>query len=159
MVRAEVERLETTVVEPIRGLKFKAHVNVVVLDEQSFKDRIGAEVDKSKTEIEAQGTTAKALGLVPPDTDYFAEYRKIFTDYVVGLYLPDSKELLVKGSEITDHERVTLAHLVERARQLRAIRLAARGRLLENPLAPLPLQRVALQRGVLVCGRNAGVAD
>jgi hypothetical protein len=105
----EVARLAEFVAQA-RGLDFKQPVKATVLDEQSFKDRIGADIDKRRDEIQAEGNYLKTLGLIPPDTDYFSEYRTIYVDNVVGEYVPTTKELLVKGTDLDYHVRTVLVH-------------------------------------------------
>ena len=108
-VNDEVQKLELFV-QQTRGLEYQQPVNVTVLDEQSFKDRLGAIVDAQQDQLEAQGNGLKTLGLIPPDADYFQQYRTTFTENVDGLYDVKKKELLVKGNEINDHVRSVLVH-------------------------------------------------
>jgi hypothetical protein len=85
-------------------------VKVTVLDEQSFKDRIGSDIDKQKDALQAEGNYLKTLGIIPADTDYFSEYRTLFVDNTIGEYSVQTKELLVKGTVVNDHVRTVLVH-------------------------------------------------
>jgi hypothetical protein len=108
-INDEVNKLEQFVAQT-RGLTFKQPVKATVLDEQSFKDRIGSDIDKQKNAIQAEGTYLKTLGIIPADTDYFSEYRTLYVDNVIGEYSVQTKELLVKGTEVNDHVRTVLVH-------------------------------------------------
>ena len=57
------------------------------------------------------------------------------------------------------HERVARAQLLEYRRQLRPLGQRARGLIREDPLDPRRLQRVVLQRRILLEGRDPRVAE
>lgn len=116
-VRAEVDNI-ARFVEQERGLTFDQAPHVEVYDEQSFKDRIAADVERDRALYEQQGNLLKALGLIPADVDYIATMKKLLSERVAGFYDPRSKELVVRGgSDIGPTERVTIAHELTHALQ------------------------------------------
>ena len=116
-VRADVDMIADFVARA-RGLAFKAPPVVEVLDEESFKNRIAADLDKQREAIEAQGAAQKALGLIPQDLDYFETLKKLRTDRVAGFYDVKTKELVVRGGgNIGPEQRVTIAHELTHALQ------------------------------------------
>ncbi|MBI2704666.1 MAG: hypothetical protein HYX32_05165 [Actinobacteria bacterium] len=109
-VRAEVDTI-STFVEQARGLTFKSAPCVQILDEQSFVDRINADIEKDRAAYEQEGNQLKAFGLIPPDLDYVATLKKLRSDSVSGWYDPRAKVLVVRsGGDIGAAQRVTLAH-------------------------------------------------
>lgn len=116
-IRADVDNI-SKFVEQARGLTYKEQPHVEVFDEQSFKDRIAADIEKDRPAYEQEGNLLKALGLIPADLDYIATLKKLKSEEVVGFYDPRSKELVVRGgTEIGPRERVTMAHELTHALQ------------------------------------------
>ena len=97
-------------VERERGLKFKHPVDVNLAGEGDFQNRLLADFGKQRAAIVEGQQVLTALGLVPPGFDVVNEERSLLSVGVVGFYDPESKELVVRGTEITPFVREVLAH-------------------------------------------------
>jgi len=108
-ISAEVEKL-SKYVEQERGLRFKKSVDVEVLSSTEFKRRLTTLLDAEVSAIEAQGRLYRALGLAPPDFDPVAAKEALLGAGVMGFYLPDTGELVVRGQQITPFWRRIVVH-------------------------------------------------
>jgi hypothetical protein len=97
-------------VERTRGHRFRTAPVVEPVAEDEFEARLselqGEEVDALRDE----GVTDVALGLVEPGTDLGDIARQAGASSVLGFYLPDTGELLVKGDEVTPLVATIIAH-------------------------------------------------
>ena len=101
------------VTERIRGLKFLTPPKVILLDQESFTERMSSGSDEEFFEdIDAEEAMYKLLGLIKLD----ASLRQIYTGTsgsgVRGFYDSEEKELVVpiRGTGIGIDERLTLVH-------------------------------------------------
>ncbi len=101
------------VTERIRGLKFLTPPKVILLDQESFTERMSGGSDEEFFEdIEAEEAMYKLLGLIEPD----ASLRQIYTGRsgsgVRGFYDSAEEEVVVpiRGTGIGIDERLTLVH-------------------------------------------------
>ena len=109
-------------VEKERGLRFETPVKPVLLDDEVFRQRMVAAVegdgDGPKTPVEqAEEDEArlaeralKALGLLRPDADILDDAAEFYGSAVLGVYDPESGELLVRGSQLSAGSKATLVH-------------------------------------------------
>ena len=106
---AEVDEI-VDFVEEARGLKFKTPPVVTFEDDTTFEAKLLKDFDEEIPDIEKQGVALRALGLVPADTDLVATTKSMLGAGVVGFYDPESKELYVRGSELTPYVKTVVAH-------------------------------------------------
>jgi hypothetical protein len=97
-------------VEKQRGLSFKTPVKVELADDTTFEDRLLKDFEKGRDQLVREGDVFKALGLVDSGTDVVAAFRKLLVAGVIGFYDVETKELLVRGYQITPFVRQTMAH-------------------------------------------------
>ena len=97
-------------VERERGLEFKQPVDVSLAGEGEFQSRLLEEFDEMEASLVEGQQVLSALGLVPSDFDLVEEERTLLSIGVLGFYDPESKELVVKGTDTTPFVRQVLAH-------------------------------------------------
>lgn len=97
-------------VEELRGHPFRRPVRVDRLDDLAFEARMDSSVAAEADRIQAASDRLRALGLLPPGTDLVAVERATTREGVLGVYDPETGELLVRGQELTPFTRVTIAH-------------------------------------------------
>jgi hypothetical protein len=94
-----------------RGLQFKRPVPVTQLEGQAFKDRLLADSEKSRHDIELSQRALRALDLLEPGVDLYATLQRFFGDAVVGFYDAEKGDLVVRGTgSFTPYARAVLAH-------------------------------------------------
>lgn len=100
-----------------RGLDYSAPVQVTLLDDAAFQDRIAADVRSSASDYQKEGKVLAALGLVPAGTD-LAQLEETFVRAgVLGYYDPRSKQLVVRGGQLTVSVRHVVVHELTHALQ------------------------------------------
>jgi hypothetical protein len=97
-------------VEDVRGLTFEQPVDVELLGEGDFQDRLLADFDEDADELRKDEVLLKGLGLVPPDVDLVDAMRSLLGAGVVGFYDPETAALVVRGTALTPYVRTTIAH-------------------------------------------------
>jgi hypothetical protein len=98
-------------VEDRRGLEFLTPVTVELLDDAGFEARLLEDRDaEDDADLALAGRQLQALGLVPPGTDLVAAIDQLLGAGVLGFYDPETKELVVRGGELTPYTRQTVAH-------------------------------------------------
>ncbi|MFN8038392.1 MAG: hypothetical protein U0Q07_04185 [Acidimicrobiales bacterium] len=97
-------------VEEVRGHPFRQPVRVERLDDGAFETRMEADVAAEAGRFTADAARLRALGLLLPGIDYGAIVRATTREGVLGVYDPESGELLVRGQQLTPFTRVTIAH-------------------------------------------------
>jgi hypothetical protein len=97
-------------VERERGLKFKQRVKPVLAGEGEFQRLLLKDFDQSRPSLVETQEVLTAIGLLDPGTDVVEAERTLLDVGVVGFYDPESKELVVRGSEVTPYVREVLAH-------------------------------------------------
>lgn len=93
-----------------QGLAFLEPVDVELLGEGDFQDRLLADFDEDLDDLRREEHLFKALGLVPPDVDLVEAMRSLLGAGVVGFYDPETGELVVRGASVTPYVRTTIAH-------------------------------------------------
>ncbi len=97
-------------VENARGLTFDRPVDVQLLGEGDFQDRLFADFDQDADEMRKDEVLLKGLGLVPPNVDLVEAMRSLLGAGVVGFYDPETAALVVRGTALTPYVRTTIAH-------------------------------------------------
>lgn len=97
-------------VEQSRGLTFKTPPVVTFEDDEQFEAKLLKDFDEQVPDIEEQAVSLHALGLVPADVDLVEVTKSMLGAGVVGFYDPESKELYVRGSELTPYVKTVVAH-------------------------------------------------
>lgn len=99
-------------VEGERGHPFLEPVTVQFLDDAAFEDVVlsGLQDDGAVRALEAQQQLLVALELLPAGVDFVQLVRISQREGVVGLYVPSTKELYVRGTNITPLVRTTVVH-------------------------------------------------
>lgn len=104
-------------VEAHRGLKFKAPVTVTLLEDNAFTARLLSKNKSDKGELEKETKVLRALGLIQGALDLGKAEDALLGGSVVGYYDPKTKELVVRGAEVTPAVRLTLVHELTHALQ------------------------------------------
>ncbi|MEE8331231.1 MAG: hypothetical protein V3R84_05620 [Acidimicrobiia bacterium] len=113
-LRAEVDAL-SRIAEEIRGLAFIEEPTVVFLTETELAARIVADFEAELEPGELEWTEAwfDLLGLLDPDMQPLAEvYADLLSEQVVGVYEPETKELLVRAdtANLSVFSKTTVVH-------------------------------------------------
>ena len=88
-------------VEALRGLEFKADVQVGIMGTDELREFMASELDREmpESEMEAARLSMVALGLLPEGADLRDLLVSIYTSQVAGFYDPRTKRLyLIKGN-------------------------------------------------------------
>ena len=104
-------------VERERGLTFTEDVEVELLDDDEFRERLHGTDDEDDEGVAGDEATLKALGLIEPDVDLAADLEKLTGSAVVGFYDTETNELVVRGGALTPAVKVTLVHELVHALQ------------------------------------------
>src|SRR5439155_14849091 len=99
-------------VEEHRGLKFKGPVKVTALSAPAFRERFLSvrNTETDTAEMEKTSKVLEALGLVPHGTDVAKAMESLSGDAAVGFYDTKTKDLVVRGTELTPFVRETIVH-------------------------------------------------
>jgi hypothetical protein len=138
-------------VEAIRGLRPKADVRPVIIDEATLRKNLEADFDRSNpaAAVETSQRTLIALGLIPPASSLRALVLDLQSGQVAGYYSPPQDELFVvsrAGGGLGALQRATYAH--EFTHQLQDQNFNLDGLKLESPdQGDRSLGRLALVEG------------
>jgi hypothetical protein len=97
-------------VERERGLKFKTDVNVQLANDDELAQMLDKEFSEEQAGLLESQEVLRAVGLIPPTFDLVQAERKLLNSSVLGFYDPETKQLVVRGTEVTPFVRETLAH-------------------------------------------------
>jgi hypothetical protein len=97
-------------VERERGLKFKTDVDVQLANDDEIKQMLEQEFAQQAPEVLESQQVLRALGLVSSTFDLTAAERSLLDSSVLGFYDPETKKLVVRGTEVSPFVRQTLAH-------------------------------------------------
>src|SRR5205823_11061795 len=89
------------------------------LSDAAFRQRVIADqtANADKDELEKATKVLEALGLVPHGTDVSKAMESLVGDAVVGFYDPKTKDLVVRGAELTPYVREVIVHELTHAVQ------------------------------------------
>jgi hypothetical protein len=98
-------------VELERGLEFKRPVQVALLNDDEFEQRLLDDFDaEDRDDLVVAGRLLQALGFLPPGVDLVATVREVVAIGVLGFYDPETGELVVRGADLTPLSRQTFVH-------------------------------------------------
>lgn len=97
-------------IEKTRGAKFTTRPDVEFKDDAEFEKGLLADFDEQREDLEDAQVLYHALGLLPADVDLAETMKSALGLGVVGYYDPETKEMVVRGTEITPYVRTVLAH-------------------------------------------------
>jgi hypothetical protein len=97
-------------VERERGLTFKQPVDVHLAGEGEFQTLLLQGFDKQLAGLQEQQQVLQSLGLITAADDVVADTKSLLSIGVVGFYDPETKQLVVRGAQITPYVREVLAH-------------------------------------------------
>jgi hypothetical protein len=107
---AEAVRELSDFVAEERGRPFKAAVEVELLDDETFVDRLRASEDEDEASIAESERLLRAVGLLDADDDLVEAVETASAEGVLGFYDPEDDELVVRGSELSPGVLQTLVH-------------------------------------------------
>ena len=117
---AEFVPIAEQFVEQHRGLKFKSPVQVTLLDDAAFRERLLGKQSSSPGNDQAVATTSKdlvAVHLIAKTVDLGSSARNLLGAGVSGFYDPKSKSLVVRGEAATPYVRQVIVHELTHALQ------------------------------------------
>lgn len=108
-------------VQEERGLPFKEPVEVTLLPDNAFRERLrGVEeeqTDEEKERIETNERVLRALGLLEGDVDLEEAMESLLGSAVAGFYDTEEDDLVVRGDRLSASVRVTFVHELTHALQ------------------------------------------
>lgn len=105
-------------IERLRELRFDGPLDVAFLADEGIDRRISELVDRDYPArlADRQTTVLELLGAIPPGSDLLELTQTVLASQVVGLFVPETEELLVSSSgEAGALEEITLAHELQHA--------------------------------------------
>jgi hypothetical protein len=108
----------TAKVERLRELRFKGEPEIKLLPADELDERLARIVTKEYRPSDAadEERALKLVGAIPPNADLYDLRVSALEGQAAGLYLPETKELLVaEGEDAGAFERIALAHELEHA--------------------------------------------
>ncbi len=96
-----------------RGLDFHHPVEVVLQSEEEYLDRasgVSGLEEGAVDDVEDALALLRALGLVEGEVDLDDSLRAVASEGTLAYYDPPTETVYVRGTELTPHVRVTLAH-------------------------------------------------
>jgi hypothetical protein len=97
-------------VEKERGLKFKQDVDVELVNDVQLAQLLQKDFDKERPSILETQEVLRALALISPKLDLTTAEQTLLDSSVLGFYDPETKKLVVRGTDVTPFVRDTLAH-------------------------------------------------
>jgi hypothetical protein len=97
-------------VERERGLTFKQDVDVQLANDRELEALLEEEFTKDRPALLESQQVLRALALVSPTFDLTEAERTLLNGSVLGFYDPETKKLVVRGTEVTPFVREVLAH-------------------------------------------------
>lgn len=93
-----------------RELDFLRPVEVELLADAAFVDRLLEDVEENREETDQSEKVLRALHLIEPDVDLFDAFISFYGDAVLGFYDPETDELVVRGADLNPYVESTLVH-------------------------------------------------
>ncbi len=99
----------------VRGLQFKEPPNVVLLNPESFNQRVAEDLEEALVDLDAAEELYTLLGLLEPEDSLTELYREMYSGSIAGFYDAENSELVVPlGAEGIGpiHRRVLIHELI-----------------------------------------------
>jgi len=93
-----------------RELAFLRPVEVELLTDEAFVDRLLRDVEENREDTDQIEKVLRALQLIDPGIDLFEAYISFYGNAVLGFYDPETDELVIRGSELNPYVETTLVH-------------------------------------------------
>jgi hypothetical protein len=93
-----------------RELEFLRPVDVELLDDEAFVDRLLEGVEENREDTDQIEKVLRALQLIEPGVDLFEAYISYYGNAVLGFYDPETDELVIRGAELNPYVETTLVH-------------------------------------------------
>jgi len=93
-----------------RGRPFREPVDVELLDDEAFVDRLRDLSEEDEASVEESGRLLRAIGLLDADDDLVEAVDRATAEGVLGFYDPEGDALVVRGSDLTPGVRSTFVH-------------------------------------------------
>lgn len=97
-------------VEDARGRPFQFFPVIELQANDQFDAGLLADFDEDSGDLEVAGDVMRSVGLIDPDDDLVALIRETLEIGVVGYYDPETKGLVVRGSEFDLFSKLVLVH-------------------------------------------------
>jgi hypothetical protein len=97
-------------VEETRQLQFVTDPVVQAVTDDEFEAKLAEDQTEQNPDIEADAVASIALGLLPTGFDVVAATEALGAVSVFGFYDPETKELYVKGDQVTPFVQAVIAH-------------------------------------------------
>ncbi len=97
-------------IEKTRGAKFETRPDVEFKGDAEFEKGLLADFDEQRDDLEKSQVLYHALGLLPADVDLAETMKSALGLGVVGYYDPETKEMVVRGTQLNPYVRTVLAH-------------------------------------------------
>lgn len=97
-------------VEGVRGAPFPAPVQVELLEGQAFNERLLADFEEERDDLDLVGRIFVAMQLLDRDDDLYEIFREFLGVGVLGFYDAETGELVVRGAAITPYTQSTIVH-------------------------------------------------
>lgn len=108
-------------VQDARGLAYKAPVEVALLPDKAFRERLRSleeeQTDEDRELIETNERVLRALGLLEGDVDLDEAMDSLLGSAVAGFYDFEADDLVVRGERLSAGVRVTFVHELTHALQ------------------------------------------
>lgn len=108
-------------VERERGLEFRHPVETSFLTEAEFVEQVegtaGELTDEEKEEIADDTALWRAIGLVEGDLDLVEAITQLHSETTLAYYDPETKQIVVRGTDLDVSTRVTVVHELTHALQ------------------------------------------
>ncbi len=98
-----------------RELEFLRPVDVELLGDDAFVDRLLEGVEENREDTDQIEKVLRALQLIEPGVDLFEAYISYYGDAVLGFYDPETDELVIRGAELNPYVETTLVHELSHA--------------------------------------------
>ena len=119
-VRAQIDELMVQA-QQIRGLEFREPVDVVLLNDEDYQNRLREVFDEdlAQEDVDAINAYLRMLGVIEPDEDFRVLLETLYTAGTGGFYRPESGELVVRvvGEALGPYSQSTVLHELVHALQ------------------------------------------
>ncbi len=97
-------------VQRTRGRPFRTFPVVEIMADEDFDRELLADFEDYRRELEVDGATLTALGLLSPEISLADTYRESLEVGVVGFYDPSTGQLVVRGDDFSLYSQLVLVH-------------------------------------------------